>query len=103
MSNENIKKPSWKVAQQTGKGHKFIKVSLKEMTGPLRGLGICDQCCKAMFEGYLIPVLNSAYCKECFDEWQGRAVYYKDDEFYENMKTEHFLEALNGELHESGE
>lgn len=86
-----------KVAEQTTKGHKFIKVSLKEMTGPLRGLGICDSCCKAMFEGYLIPVLNSAYCKNCFDEWQERATWYEEDKFYEDMKTAHFLSILNRE------
>lgn len=51
-----MKKTMLKAVEQTEKGHKYIKVSLKEMTGPLAGLGICDSCCKAMFEGYLIPV-----------------------------------------------
>lgn len=86
---------SKKTAKQTKNGHKYIEVSIKEMIFSLFSIGICDTCCKRMSEGYLIPVLNTIYCKECFEEWQERAEYHEEDKFYEDMKTEHFLEVLN--------
>ncbi len=76
------------------KGHKHIKVTLDQMIGPLHGLGICDRCCKAMTIGYLIPVLNSCYCGDCFKKWADGAQLYSEDIGYEDMKTGQFLKAL---------
>lgn len=85
------------MVKQTPKGHKYIEVSLKQMVGPLKGLGICDSCCVTqMSTGFLIPVLNSVYCKECFDQWNSEAKFYKEDVDYENMKTQQFVHVLKG-------
>lgn len=80
--------------KKTIKGHKYIEVTKSEMIKRLKGIGLCDACCSFIPVGYLIPVLNAVYCEECFEEWQERAEYYKEDEFYEDMKTEHFLKTL---------
>ena len=85
-----------KEVKKTNKGHKYIEVSYDEMTLKLNGMGICDSCSplKEMKHGYLIPVLNSVYCKDCFNEWKDRAEYYPEDVEYESLKTESFLRAL---------
>lgn len=55
------------------------------------GIGICDECGKASFEGgYLIPVLNHWQCPDCFDEWQQRAKYYPEDEPIEARNASYY-------------
>jgi hypothetical protein len=44
------------------------------------GACICDYCNDVMTDdSYLIPVLNSCYCKKCFDEWEQTGKFYKED------------------------
>ena len=85
-----------KAFKKTEKGHSYIEVDYDEITLKLGGMGICDSCSplKEMQKGYLIPVLNSIICEECFDEWSSRAEYYEEDREYETKKTKCFLEAL---------
>jgi hypothetical protein len=83
--------------EYTPKGHKYIKVTRTQMVGVLHGLSICDNCCKAMDHGYLIPVLNSCYCKDCFEQWKNNTMFYEEDIDYENLKTKYFLKAFEKE------
>ncbi len=79
------------------KGHKYILVNQEQMTQKLHGLGICDFCCSTILNnGYLVPVLNSVYCKKCFSRWQqnARTKHYAEDENYELRKTEYFIKIL---------
>ena len=75
----------------------YIEVDYDDMTLKLGGGGICDSCSplKEINNGFLIPVLNSVYCKECFSEWESRAIRYEEDAAYEKQKTDMFLLALN--------
>ncbi len=43
---------------QTKAGYIAYKTTRQEIDR-LGGVGICDDCCKAIDEGYLIPVLNN--------------------------------------------
>ena len=43
------------------------------------GMGICDYCGKEAGKGYLIPILSSYYCPECYSKWDESAVYYEED------------------------
>lgn len=66
------------------KGHLVIKISMVDVVEMFGGVGICDHCNKADFEGYLIPVLGEKwFCKKCYKDWEERAVYYKEDREYE--------------------
>lgn len=83
------------VLHQTLNGHKFIKMNQAQIMGKIFGLCICDSCYGAMFDGFLIPVLNSVYCERCFTAWSDRAIYYEEDREYEKMKSKYYLEKLN--------
>lgn len=58
----------------------------------LGGYGICDHCNEFTPNGYLIPVLNSYICSDCYKSWDERAIYYPEDipaqdrtsQYYEN-------------------
>ncbi len=43
------------------------------------GNGMCDACGRYSYHGYLIPVLNSYYCPECYRDFCSRARFYPDD------------------------
>lgn len=87
-----------KIICNTEAGHAYFHVSLDEMINKLNGMGICDGCSplNEMSSGFLIPVLNRVYCKECFSEWASAAEFYEEDIEYEKSKTQIFLKALNG-------
>ncbi len=67
-------------------GHFAYRVSVLEImtTG---GLGICDKCGKQhpvdYKTGYLVPVLNRWYCKECFVPFAKDAEFYEEDIWFE--------------------
>ena len=46
---------------------------------PIGGKGVCDSCNRYSYHGYLIPVLNSYYCPECYRDFCSRARFYPDD------------------------
>jgi len=86
-----------KEIKKTKQGHTYFAINYDEMVNKLRGGGICDSCSpiKKMKNGFLIPVLNSVYCEECFNKWCKDAVFYDEDIEYERQSTEKFLQALN--------
>lgn len=43
------------------------------------GIEICDCCGQKADKGYLIAVLNSWYCWDCYDEWLNDAIVYPSD------------------------
>ena len=68
----------------TKKGHIAYKCTRSELLCLIpTGLGICDWCATAPVELYLIPVLNSAMCPECFKSWTERATFYEEDKNFE--------------------
>lgn len=63
----------------TDKGYSYVKCSNTDCFN-WGGLGICDSCGRYIEdEVYLIFILNSAYCKKCFKEWENRSKRYKED------------------------
>jgi len=80
----------------TKNGHTYIEVNYEDMTEKLNGGGICDGCgsINHIKNGYAIPVLNSVYCKECFDKWSSDAIYYEEDRSYESKKAKKILACL---------
>ena len=54
------------------------------------GIGVCDFCTnlpKQTDPMYIIPVLNGTMCKDCFEDWKQRAVFYDEDLEFEK----HFI------------
>lgn len=71
-------------------GYIVYETSLTECVRITDGYGICDMCAKPSFKLYLIPVLNSAYCEKCFNDWNERAIYYKEDLDFESSYVKFF-------------
>ena len=67
------------------------------------GAAVCDSCGKNMQDKvYLIYILNSAYCPECFKEWEKSATKFKEDLSNQNKYDTkwfqvHGFETLKGE------
>lgn len=62
-----------------------------EETKKWGGMGICDFCNKFCPDGgFLVPVLNSWLCSECFEEYKKRAKYYPEDAAFEQHAIEYF-------------
>ncbi len=83
---------------------KFINekgFAVYEMTGvetmEFGGYGICDSCNKSAVKGYLIPVLNSYFCEECYKRWIERAKYYEEDRLFEMRKIGYYDSILSAE------
>ena len=64
--------------EYTNQGYSYIKVEHDECL-EWGGLGICDSCLKPLHPGYLVFILNSCMCEDCFNEWKARAKKYEDD------------------------
>ena len=80
--------------KKTKKGHIYFVISRNDIEEKLHGLGLCDSCSESIAEGNLIVVLNSVYCKKCFDKWKSHAKYYEEDREYESEKTEYYKKIL---------
>ncbi|MCY4781765.1 hypothetical protein ORI89_19115 [Sphingobacterium sp. UT-1RO-CII-1] len=76
------------------KGFKVISCSMSETT-KFCGMGICDCCSKAAFNGYIVCVLVRWYCEECYQEWNKEATYYPEDVNYELSMFNQFKKVLN--------
>jgi hypothetical protein len=50
-----------------------------EDTEKLGGCGICDRCNEPAKNGYLIAVLNSYFCPECYEDWDNNSRMYEED------------------------
>lgn len=79
---------------QNEKGFKIIEMSTMEFLY-IGGKSICDCCNQMMLKGYYIPVLNSAYCEEDFNQWLNSAIRYDEDIPYELFKFENMKKILN--------
>ena len=59
------------------------------------GACICDYCNEdTTDESYLIPVLAKCYCKKCFDRWEQRCKFYKEDLPYETSSVDYYDKIL---------
>lgn len=76
------------------KGFKVISCSMSETT-LFGGMGICDFCSNASFNGYLVCVLNRWYCNDCYQEWTTTARFYQEDASYELSKFNYYKGLLN--------
>lgn len=81
---------------ESKKDFKLIECSMGETT-KFGGMAICDSCNSSDFTGVVICVLNSWYCKKCFDDWHKRAIYYPEDSRTEERNFNRFKEILNPE------
>lgn len=66
-------------------GYVVYEATIKECISITDGFGICDMCNKSNNTLYLVPVLNHALCPKCFQDWNERAVFYKDDLWFEKI------------------
>lgn len=65
--------------------------------------GICDSCNLRITSGYYIPVMNYVYCHDCFASWYKRAIYYQEDNEYEDSNIrdiEIMINSLNLDIQE---
>lgn len=63
----------------TNNGYSYIKCT-KEDCFDWGGMAICDNCGETMQEDiYLIYILHSALCKECFEDWAEYSKKYEED------------------------
>lgn len=65
------------------KNFTVYKISIEQCVRIFNGLGICDSCNDFATEGYYIPILNSYYCEECYNDFIKTSIYYYEDEFFE--------------------
>ena len=50
-------------------GFSYIKVT-DELCHAWNGLGLCDTCNTYFKEGYLVFILGSCICEDCFKDWK---------------------------------
>jgi len=63
----------------TKQGYSYIECDKQDCFN-WGGAAICDGCGNNMNDKvYLIYVLNSAYCPECFEEWKNHATKFVED------------------------
>lgn len=66
-------------------GYTVLKMSLFECTSIFKGgAGICDNCGRAVLEGYYVPVLNHYLCPKCYQDFTQRTPYYPEDAYFES-------------------
>lgn len=75
------------------KGFLIIQCSAVE-TLKFGGMGVCDFCNNTDRNGYYIAVLNSWYCKSCYERWNQNAVRYVDDNDIEVRNFNYYRELL---------
>lgn len=72
-------------------GYIVYKCTLAELVELTGGYGVCDMCNTPNKEMYLVPVLNSAMCPQCYDDWNNRAIYYEDDIPFQNAWNDRYV------------
>lgn len=75
---------------ESSKGFKLIECSKIDVAQVFGGAGVCDRCNDMPNFGVYIPVLNSWYCKKCFEEWHETAVNHESDREIENKNFDHY-------------
>ncbi len=77
----------------TDKGYSYIECT-REDCFDWGGVGICDYCNKPMYkEVYLIFILGSAYCPECFNEWIKRSERDEEDLYLQKLNHKKWYSA----------
>lgn len=85
-----------KKIQETDKGYYYAEVSLRECIN-WGGLGLCDTCNTPIVDGgYLIWVLNSCLCDQCFNAWLNRSKRYEEDLQLQYDNSEYWFENYFG-------
>ena len=79
------------------KGFKVIETSMTECID-MGGMAVCDNCNQCSDKGYLIAVLNSWFCPQCYNEWMEEAVRYEDDVIYEHKTFNYYKDILKSNL-----
>lgn len=76
---------------KTKHGFMVYKSTFFECVSATGGLGICDWCNKANSTLYIIPILNSAMCPNCYEEWlKKNPKYFEEDRTFEEAYIRHF-------------
>lgn len=73
-------------------GYIVYKCTLTELVEVTGGYGLCDMCNTPNKEMFLIPVLNSAMCLQCYEDWNKRAIFYEDDIPFQNVHNQRYIE-----------
>lgn len=68
----------------------IIYSATAEDTKKLGGLGICDACDNFSDKCFLVAILNSYLCNECFDQWDKASMYYPEDEPIERRREAYY-------------
>lgn len=76
---------------KTKQGFTIYKSTFFECISATGGLGICDWCNKSNSTLYIIPILNSAMCPECYKDWiEKNPKYFEEDRSFEEAYIRHF-------------
>lgn len=74
------------IVESCKNGFKYSKLTSEEVIDISYGHCICDSCNGSVLsDARLIYVLNMVFCKSCFEEWESKAKFYKQDVQFENM------------------
>ena len=73
-----------------------------EDTVQLGGRGICDDCDKPSPTGFLVAILNSYLCPECYKKWDGTGRYYHEDKPVEDRRIAYFDHVFRNKIQEAG-
>jgi hypothetical protein len=58
---------------------------------------VCDRCDKDIKPSsvcYYVAVLNSLFCRECFERWHNSATYYESDRPVEQRNYDYYAKKL---------
>lgn len=76
---------------KTKQGFTIYKSTFFECISATGGFGICDWCNRSNSTLYIIPILNSAMCSECYKDWIGKnPKYFEEDRPFEEAYIRHF-------------
>lgn len=79
-------------------GYIALKATSKDMK-KFDSAGRCDYCNVIEKTGYLIPILNSYYCPECYKNWDDRNTTYDEkDSDIEEIRLDYYEEKLESNI-----
>lgn len=82
----------------TDKGYSYIKCTREDCFN-WGGASICDTCGRNMQDNmYLIFILGSAICPECFQDWIKRSKRYEEDIALQKQRHERWYRAYGFEV-----
>lgn len=81
--------------KKTKQGYMYVEVTNQDCIN-WGGLGICDNCGKSFDKGYLVFVLSSCICEECFNDWINVAKGYEEDLYFQSLHAESWFKNYLG-------